>query len=128
MTGESNQEWCKQWREPSNTEEMRGDEGTPRATVWYASYKKPVASRLGIINKSAVPEKTKVTTATDEILMRLKNTHTRLGREEVEEILVEYMDDLSGIGYPHQWRKNTVDAAVTGCLMTNYTDMGHQQH
>ena len=115
-TGESHQEWCKEWKEPSNHEELRGEKMTPRATVWYSFYKKPMSSRLGIINRSAVPEKTKVTTATDEILRRLKNTHTRLGREKVEEILVQYMDDLQGMGYPHQWRKNVLEAAVRGYL------------
>ena len=44
-TGSSSQEWCSEWREPSETEERRGEnESTPRATVWYCFYKKPVAS------------------------------------------------------------------------------------
>ena len=55
-----------------------------------------------------------VTTATDEILRRWRNTCANLNREVFEEITREFMDDLNGMGYPKQWRMNALEAALNG--------------
>ena len=116
MAGEKSQNWLTGSELNQNVPEEReeGADQRPYATVWYKFYKKPVASRLGILNRSAVPEKTKVTTATDEILRRWRNTCANLDREVFEEITREFMDDLNGMGYPKQWRMNALEAALNG--------------
>ena len=60
------------WYEEEDSPRM---ENSPEGyTVMYKFFKKPVASKLGILGRSACPEKMKVTTATAEYLRRWKNT------------------------------------------------------
>ena len=41
----------------------------------------------------------KVSTAVQELLRRWKNSSLAVGREEMEEITMAYMDRLTGMGY-----------------------------
>ena len=66
------------------------------------------------MNRSAVSEKAKVTTAVQEILRRWKNTSNLEPRKMSEEITMEYMHDLTGMGYSIRWRENVLRAALEG--------------
>ena len=58
---------------------------------------------LGILKRSAVSEGTKASTASSEVMRRLKMFSQHAKREDVEECLREYMDNLLGMGYNLEW-------------------------
>ena len=49
-----------------------GDPAARKPTVMYQFFKKPMANRLTILKRSAVPEQIKVTTMVSEIIRRWK--------------------------------------------------------
>ena len=67
--------------------------------VLYQFYKKPMSSRLTMLARSALSNNWKVSTASAEVLRRLKRTSTALNQETAEKIIMDYMDDLCGMGY-----------------------------
>ena len=93
-------------------ETQRSEEGGH--TILYKFYKKPMASKMGMLGRSAQPEQMKVTTAVEELLRRWRNTSMFIAAEEVEEITKSYMDDLTGMGYSLKWRLNVVRSALVG--------------
>ena len=85
-------------------------------TVMYKFFKKPMASELGILGRSACPEGTKVSTAVAEVLRRWKNSSPYLPREESEKITKKYMDELCEMGYSLKWRENILNSAIEGYM------------
>ena len=83
-------------------------------TVIYSFYKKPMASKFGMLSRSALPESTKVATASAEFKRRLKNSSMLLEKEKIEETLIEYSDELKGMGYSNQWVENALTACFNG--------------
>ena len=75
-----------------------------------------MASRFTILKRSAVPEGTKLATATAEFNRRLKRTSTLIGRKEQERILEEYVDDLRGMGYQDDWIKRVLGNTMKGYM------------
>ena len=73
-----------------------------------------MAAKLTMLARSALPSNTKVATASAEILRRIKRSSTALSQGDVEKILVDYMDDLCGMGYGLEWRKRVLTSAMVG--------------
>ena len=69
--------------------------GEAKKIILYSFYKKPMANRLANLESNAIPEGQKISTATNEIIRRYKNTSRSLGTEVIEGILKDYMDELS---------------------------------
>ena len=82
--------------------------------VLYRFYSKPMASKLGILKRSAVSEGTKVSTACSEILRRLKTTSTLISKKIFEEVTSKYMDNLIGMGNPEEWRVKVLIDTLRG--------------
>ena len=82
--------------------------------IRYGFYKKPMASKLGILKRSAIQEGTKVSTAVAEILKRWKLTSLHAPRREVEEVMKEYADCLTGMGYSKEWKVKVLTSALRG--------------
>merc|ERR1711954_282860 len=96
-----------------------------KETVMYEFYKKPVAAKLSILQRSAMPERMKVSTMTAEILRRLKYTSLGVGRDQQERILKDFMNDLTAMGYSHAWRTNVLESAMKGyCRILRSTRNG----
>ena len=96
-----------------------------KPTVLYEFYKKPVAAKLTILQRSAMPERMKISTMTAEVLRRLKCTSLGVGRAKQERILKEFMNDLAAMGYPHDWRVNVLESAIKGyCRILFNTTQG----
>ena len=86
-------EWFQ--KEEVDSEKIPGENQTQKEnTILYKFYKKSMSSPFTIINRSAIPEATKVATANGEIIRRFKRTSTQLGRGEFERILLEFTGDL----------------------------------
>ena len=73
-----------------------------------------MAAKLTILSRSAIPTNTKVSTASEEILRRLKRSSTALGQDEIEEILINYMDELAGMGFTMEWRQKVLRSSLLG--------------
>merc|ERR1712081_161831 len=80
----------------------------------YKFFKKPVASKIGILARSAVPENNKVQTAVNEFRRRWKTTSTLVNKSVIEEITSEYSRQLLDAGYNPTWVQNALEAALTG--------------
>ena len=47
-------------------------------------------------------------------MRHLKNTSIHESKEEIEEILIEYMDNLIGMGYEEEWRVKVLSSSLKG--------------
>ena len=77
-------------------------------------YSKPVTNPLTILQRSAMPEGTKVATFSNEVTRRLKTSSTSLSRTTMEKILGDLLGNLEGMGYGEQWRTKVLRGAMTG--------------
>ena len=105
----------------------RGEEGESRnfVGVQYKFYKKPMATKIGILARSAMMDNTKITTASAELTRRWKNTSEFCEKQVFERITKEYMDDLKGMGYGDGWRERVLMGAITGyCRTLAKVEMG----
>ena len=73
-----------------------------------------MSSKLTMLARSALSNNCKVSTASAEVLRRLKRTSTALNQETVEQILKDYMDDLCGMGYGLEWRIRVLRSTLIG--------------
>ena len=73
-----------------------------------------MSAKLTMLARSALPNNCKVATASAEVLRRLKRTSTALSQETVERILMDYMDDLCGMGYGLDWRTRVLRSTLVG--------------
>ena len=71
---------------------------------------------LTVMSGSPLPEGTKVATATQEILRRLKASSLDIEQREMEEILITLMDDLNTIGYSEEWREKVLMSSMVGYM------------
>ena len=84
--------------------------------IMYKFYKKEVSNRVTILHRSAMPESVKVATFSSEILRRLKTTSMLLSKEETEEVLTTFMEDMKVMGYKEDWRKKVLKSALVGYM------------
>ena len=85
-----------------------------KKNIFYRFFKKPLASPLTILQRSAMPESVKVATFTQEILRRLKCTSTGVSQDQTEDILLDFMSELEAMGYPLEWRLKIFRKAMIG--------------
>ncbi len=77
------------------------------------SYEKKMANKKVMERDSAMPEKTKIMTLTQETIRRMKNTSTRVTPEERGDILTRQMAKMRKSGYSKEDRKKILLAGVT---------------
>ena len=83
-------------------------------TIQYEFFKKTKATRLTILQCSAVSVLTKVITMVSEILKRWKRTSENLSSESFRIITRQLMNYLLAMGYNEEWRRNIIKNAITG--------------
>ena len=84
--------------------------------IKYHFYSKPMANPLIILARSGIPEGTKIATMTSELRRRWKNTWEGASRETYEGITVQFMDNLTAMGYDLSWRKDVLSKAMVGYM------------
>ena len=58
-------------------------------------------------------------------MRRLKSTSLGVHRSEAERILIEYMDNMAGMGYSWEYREKVMRAAMTGYIrILTHTKLG----
>ena len=73
-----------------------------------------MANRCANLQRAGLPESSKVATATQEILRRLKNVSRELPESEIESVQKSYMSELKVGGYSHKWRTDVLRSACLG--------------
>ena len=86
----------------------------PKCIVMYCFFKKPMASTRNNLNRGGLPKSSKVATAVNEVLRRLKNTSRELEDTVVEDVIKDYMTELRWGEYPLEFRINTLNSAFKG--------------
>ena len=86
--------------------------GTPR--MRYKFYKKPMASKLGILQTSALSEQVKSNTITQEVIRRLSHTSRVETLETRISILDDYTNDMIASGYCMDELKNFITPGIVG--------------
>ena len=67
-----------------------------------------------IMKRSAMPEKIQVTTCVQEVMRRLRNTHSRVSKGEMDEVLSKFSEKMKRSGYGEGFRRNLMLAGVKG--------------
>ena len=70
-----------------------------RNIIMLQFFKKPMANKCPNMAKSGLSEGTKKSSASQEVLRRLKNTSRELPPKVIKEILIDYMGELAMGGY-----------------------------
>ena len=65
----------------------------------YEFYAKPMANPMVIINRSGIPETTKVATVTSELRRRWKPMWVGASKQTYEKITLQFIDNLKAMGY-----------------------------
>merc|ERR1711954_13817 len=99
---------------PPGERDMDWEGKAPRRGIKYSFYKKPMASPLGILERSAMGENCKVSTASAELRHKWKNTSRFCTKEEFEGVTRDYVDTLTASGYAREWREKVLTSAVRG--------------
>ena len=88
--------------------------GRAQKVIMYQFYRKPMATRLGILRRSALAENVKVATACAEFRRRWRNSSPETPKEIMTEISKTYADELNGMGYRVEWVAKIIEKALTG--------------
>ena len=107
---------------PKELVPRKGDPENKAPQIEFLFYKKPMANRISILKRSALSEGTKVASMTSKLLRRLKNTWEGASQQEYEETIIQFMDDLNGMGYQEKWCQEIIRKTLTG-----YMRILHQQ-
>ena len=92
--------------------EERGEEN--KTEIMFEFYEKPVASKLVLMEGSALPHKMKVTTLSEEVLRRMKNTSKKVGKSRRAAIMTDFMKKMRRSGYGAKMRRNVAIAGLRG--------------
>ena len=87
---------------------------TPSRVILFRFYKKPMASRQNNRYSAGIPDGSKIATATQEVIRRYKNTSRDLPENHIEEVLLDYFQELRECVYPQSIREEVLTSASKG--------------
>ena len=82
--------------------------------ISYIFYKKPMASKLTILYQSALSVNIKSNTIVQESLRRLYHISSDISQSGINNILEEYIQELSSSGYPEDLIRKHLLSAIVG--------------
>ena len=82
--------------------------------IKYSFYQKPMARKTVINKHSALSEKTKVSSLSQELIRRMKNTSESIQDDVRIEIVNDYSYQLLSSGYSHVQTRDIVEAGLKG--------------
>ena len=95
-------------------EVWREEDEQGKQRVKHGFFEKKATTKKVIHKKSAVPEKTKVTTLVKEVLRRMKNSCKEMEVEERAEIINKFNRKMVRSGYEEEQRKNIILDGLAG--------------
>ena len=81
--------------------------------IWYMFYQKPMCNNIVVQEKSALSESVKVSSLTEEIVRRLKNTRDSLPVEYRMETLEDISQRMRNSGHSNPFMKRILMAGIT---------------
>ena len=82
--------------------------------VYYEFYRKPMANRLLMLHQSAMPDKIKRTTLSQEVIRILRNCHPDLSWQQKLTHLNRLTERMRDSGYPERFREEVIRSGLTG--------------
>ena len=95
-------------------EVIEDEEGMEYNQIIWRFYEKPMNSPYCIMERSAMPEKVKITTMVQEVIRRLRNCHKVVPESEVREELSKFAEKMKRSGYAEKTRKMVIIAGKKG--------------
>ena len=80
--------------------------------VDWCFYKKPVDSELYILNRSALSNKIKKATLSQEGLRRLRNTRPDMVQQRKGRLLTDMAEGMLKSGYPEEYRRDVLESSI----------------
>ena len=90
--------------------------GPLKQVIHYEFYRKPMSRQTPLLERSALPDRVKVSTVSQETIRRLKNTSRELEVVHMNNIIEQYICDLKRGGFSQEWILNAVGSGVTGYI------------
>jgi hypothetical protein len=85
-----------------------------KTTIYYEFYRKPMANRLTMLHQSAMPDKMKRTTLSQEVIRILRNCHPDLPWEQKLVHLNNFTERMRDSGYPEKNREEVIQSGLKG--------------
>ena len=85
-----------------------------RTEVYYEFYRKPMANQLLMLYDSAMPEKVKRTTLSQEVIRILRNCHPDLPWQTKCQHLNAFTERMRDSGYPESFRYEVIQSGLNG--------------
>ena len=82
--------------------------------IYYSFFQKPMARKTVINKKSALSERTKVSSLSQELIRRMKNTSEDVPMKERIDIIDEYAKQLVTSGYSPNQARDIIQAGLVG--------------
>ena len=82
--------------------------------IMHSYYEKPITSNKVIMEKTAHPLKQKITTLSQEVVRRMRNTSRKVVLQERLEILQKFIQKMKQSGYGEKLRREVVKAGLKG--------------
>ena len=103
-------------RNSSKVEEQEGENSAEpaRRKVLYSFFEKTMNSPFCILERSALPENTKISSLSQEVVRRMLNTSEMVRQEERNAILETFITKLRVSGYRQEQTKRIVEAGLKG--------------
>ena len=95
-------------------ENKENEEGEIEIIIHHEFYEKPMSSKLVMMERSALPTRMKITTLTQEIIRRQKNTSRSVGEKRRRQILSKMMVKMKRSGYDLRMRRRVLVAGMKG--------------
>ena len=88
--------------------------GKNKDKVMYSFFEKEMASPYCIMEKSAMPESTKVSSLAQDLVRRMTNTTEMVTQQERDSIVEDYILKLARSGYNKKQRREIIESGLKG--------------
>ena len=103
------------WKEEQKVK-VEGKGEILKTSIKFEFYEKKVACNTVIMESSAMPKRTKISTLSQEIIRRMKNTSRNISNERRNEILSEFMKKMKRSGYNAKTRREVLISGMKGYI------------
>ena len=98
----------------SNIDDPPKAVGNNAPKIYYTFYEKPMASPFSVMERSALPENTKISTLTQDLVRRMLNTSELISQGERNLVIENYIIKLTRSGYSKVQFKRIVISGLKG--------------
>ena len=89
-------------------------EGENKGKILHTFFEKPMSSKYCVMEKGAMPQNTKTSTLSQEIVRRMMNTSELVNQIERNQIIEKFIKKLRRSGYDEKQIRNIVESGLKG--------------